>query len=425
MDVSCMIDLILLPCIILGFLLGVLSGLTPGLHVNNFAAMLLALSPALMDKGLEPLHVAAIVVAASISQTFFDTLPAVFVGAPDADTALAVLPGHSLVLEGRGIEAVRLSAFGRAGSVVIALLLIYPLSMIFSYYYDYLMKYVGVLLLGIALLMIKSERGPRIEGQGSLVHWKYKAMASLLFLTSGFLGIFAFDHQDLIQSPAGFEPQVLLPLLSGLFGASFLILSLYSGTEIPEQKETEMKIPLSSLAKSVFSGSLGGSIVAWIPGVSPAVATIATRMGAPSSAEEFLVSISGVNTANALFSLVALYAIGRPRSGAAAAIEKLVVVDQGILLQMMILIVAVAALSYVAVIASARFAARAISRLNYRLLCFAVLAGLIAMCLAFTGWFGIFIFVLSTIVGLVAPIAGIHKTHAMGVLMLPLIVHYL
>jgi putative membrane protein len=47
------------------------------------------------------------------------------------------------------------------------------------------------------------------------------------------------------------------------------------------------------------------------------------------------------------------------------------------------------------------------------------------MCLVFAGWFGLFIFLLSTIIGLVAPIAGIHKTHAMGVLMLPLIIHYL
>jgi putative membrane protein len=237
--------------------------------------------------------------------------------------------------------------------------------------------------------------------------------------------MFASSHLDLIKSPIGLEPQALLPLLSGIFGASFLILSLYSCTEIPEQKETAIKIPLNALAKSVIAGGFGGSVVAWIPGISPAVATIATRLGVPPSAEEFLVSIAGVNTANALFSLVALFAVGRPRSGAVAAIEKLVVVDQSVLSQMMIMAVAVAALSYVAVIASARFAAEAIMRLNYRLLCLCVLLGLTSMCLAFTGWFGLFVFFLSTIVGLIAPIAGIRKTHAMGVLMLPLIIHYL
>jgi putative membrane protein len=420
-----MIDLILMPCIAIGFLLGAISGLTPGLHVNNFASMLLALSPMLMNKGLSPYHMASMILAASISQTFFDTLPAVLVGAPDADSALAVLPGHRLVLQGRAIEAVRLSALGSAGSIVVALLLVLPLSAIFSCYYGLLMRYMGVILLGIAILMIAGERGPQIEGQGSLVHLKYKALAALLFIVSGILGTFASDHLDLIRSPIGLEPQALLPLLSGIFGASYLILSLHSSTEIPEQRETEIKVPLHALAKSAISGGFGGSVVAWIPGISPAVATIVTRLGAPSSAEEFLVSIAGVNTGNALFSLVALYAIGRPRSGAVAAIEKLVIVDQGILFQMMIIVVAVAAISYVAVVAFARFAARAISRLNYRQLCISVLFGLTAMCLVFAGWFGLFIFLLSTIIGLVAPIAGIHKTHAMGVLMLPLIIHYL
>lgn len=54
-----------------------------------------------------------------------------------------------------------------------------------------------------------------------------------------------------------------------------------------------------------------------------------------------------------------------------------------------------------------------------------MLAGLTAMTLAFTGWFGLLIFFISTIVGMISPLAGIRKTHAMGVLMLPLIVHYL
>ena len=80
---------------------------------------------------------------------------------------LAVQPRQRLILEGRAIEAVRLSALGSAGSVLVAILLIIPPSWIVSSYYDYLTKYVGVLLLGIALMMIKSENGPWIEGQGS------------------------------------------------------------------------------------------------------------------------------------------------------------------------------------------------------------------------------------------------------------------
>jgi putative membrane protein len=420
-----MVDILLPACIAFGFALGILSGLTPGLHLNNFAAMLLAISPQLLAMGLSPFQMASIILAASISQTFFDAIPAIFLGAPDSETALTVLPGQRLMLEGRGIEAVRLSALGSAGSVLFAVLLIIPLSWIVSSYYDYLTKYVGILLLAIALIMIKSERGPWIEGQGSCVHWKYKAVAALLFITSGLLGIFAFDHENLISSPFGLEPQVLLPLLSGIFGASSLLLSLSTETEIPEQKESEIKLSPSALAKAVFSGGLGGSVVAWIPGVSPSVAAITARLGAIPSPEEFLVSIAGVNTANALFSLVALYVIDKPRSGAAAAIQELMTLDQSILAQMILIVVIVAAASYLACNGAARLAGRAISRLNYRLLCLGVLVFLVAMTYAFTGIFGLFIFFLSTVVGLIAPIAGIHRTHAMGVLMLPLIMRYI
>jgi putative membrane protein len=420
-----MIDLHLIPCIALGFFLGIISGLTPGLHLNNFATMLLAISPQLMDYGLSPFNMASIILAASISQTFFDAIPAIFLGAPDSEVALTVLPGQRLMLEGRGIEAVRLSALGSSGAVLFALAMIIPLSWAASNYYDYLTKYMGVLLLAIALMMIRSEMGPQIEGQGSLVHYKYKALAGMLFLTSGLLGIFAFQREGLIASPLGLEAQVLLPLLSGIFGASGLLYSLSTDAEVPEQKDSQIKLKPTPLAAALFSGSLGGSVVAWIPGVSPSVAAITARLGRPSSPEEFLVSNAGVNTANALFSLVALYVIDRPRSGAAAAIKELMDLDQSALVQMVIIAVIVAAASYLACIAAARPAGKAVSRINYRLLCLGVLAFLADMCYAFTGLFGLFIFFLSTVVGLVAPVAGIHRTHAMGVLMLPLIVRYI
>ncbi|NYT09977.1 MAG: hypothetical protein GKC09_08585, partial [Methanosarcinales archaeon] len=232
-------------------------------------------------------------------------------------------------------------------------------------------------------------------------------------------------HEDLLYSPLDLEPQVLLPLLSGIFGASSLILSLTTKVQIPKQTESKIKMPGPTIAKAVLSGGLGGSLVAWIPGVSPSVASIAARLGSPGTAEEFLVSIAGVNSANALFSLVALYVIDRPRSGAAAAIQQLLTLDQNIMAQMMIMAVIVVLASYLATIAAAQLAARSISSLNYPRLCIIVLVFLLAMTYAFTGIFGLFVFFLSTIVGLIAPVAGIHRIHAMGVLMLPLIVMYI
>lgn len=420
-----MLDPLVIPCLIAGFVLGILSGLAPGLHVNNFATMLLAVSPMLIDLGLSPYHIALMILAASISQTFLDSIPAVFIGAPDSDTVLAVLPGHSLMLEGRGIEAVRLSAIGSAGSIMIALALVVPLSYVFGRYNDLLTGYVGWLLLFIAGMMIWTEYGPQIEGQGRLAHLKYKTIAVLLFITSGLLGQFAFDHEEQLMSPAGMEPQVMLPLLTGIFGASSLILSIFTESSIPEQQDRGFEMSLRDLAGSIVVGGFAGSIVAWIPGVSPAVATVATRLGTPGTDREFLVSVASVSTSSSIFSLVALYVIGRPRSGAAAAIGDLVQIDQEMLFLMIISVVTVAAASFLVTIRMARATTSVLRRINYRRVCIAVLTGLALMTLAFTGPFGVLIFCLSTVVGLVAPVSGIRKTHAMGVLMMPLIIYYL
>jgi putative membrane protein len=418
-------DIHLAVSVVGGFFLGICSGLIPGLHTNNFAALMLALSPAFLELGLDPFDLAAAILAASVAHTFLDIVPSIFIGAPDADTALAVLPGHEMMLDGRGIEAVRLSALGSASSVIVALLLIVPLSLLFRSVYDPFMDHIGLVLLFIAFLMILTERGRTIEGQGSLAHLKYKLFALALFLTSGYLGVFAFGHQDLARSPLGFEPEVLLPLLGGLFGASMLLLSFATKAEVPDQRVTEFDLPARTIARSAFIGGLAGSVVAWVPGVTPAVATVVTRLGSEGSNQEFLVSVSGVNTANSLFTLVALLVVGRPRSGAAVAIGELVDLDGYGLLVMATIVIGVSILAYFATLQAGRLAAKVVRSLNYRRLCLSVLAFLTAMTFGFAGLFGLFLFFVSTVVGLVAPFAGIRKTHAMGVLMVPLLAYYL
>lgn len=420
-------DLFVVPCAAFGFLLGVISGLIPGLHVNTFAAILLGASPAMMKLGLSPYHVAVIILAASISQTFLDAIPTVFVGAPDSDTVLAVLPGHRLMLRGRGIEAVRLSAIGSAGSVLVALSLIPLLSWIFGSYYDLLMGQIGIILLGIAVIMILKERD---IDPGPYQTLKRRSFAISVFLTSGLLGIFAFENQDLLSSPLGLEPDVLLPMLSGLFGASSMIVSISSSTKMAEQRDTGFDLPAAPLVRSILLGGVAGSVVAWIPGVSSAVATMLTRLGRgiedeDRSAREFLVSVSGVNTSCAVLSLVALVVIGRPRSGAAAAINELIDLDAGRLHAMLVIVTALAIVSYLTTIRLAGIAGSILSKIDYRNLSIFVLGSLALMALIFTGAFGIFIFFVSTLIGIVPHLAGVRKTHAMGVLMLPLIVHYL
>ncbi|MFP4655591.1 MAG: tripartite tricarboxylate transporter permease [Methanohalobium sp.] len=96
----------LLLSIISGYLLGIISGLIPGIHTNNFAMILLVLSPVMTDYGITTFYAAVIILANAITHTFHDVIPSIFLGAPSADMALAVLPGHQLLLDGQELKLV-------------------------------------------------------------------------------------------------------------------------------------------------------------------------------------------------------------------------------------------------------------------------------------------------------------------------------
>jgi len=431
MDIS--ITLLIIS-IFFGFFLGIISGLTPGIHVNNFALILLALTPLFLEMGFAPFYIAVIILSNSVTQTFVDIIPSIFLGAPEADTALAVLPGHQLLMEGRGAEAVRLSAIGSAGSVAASLLIAVPLGFFFMNIYGTIDAYIGWILVLIAVLMIATENGEVVEGQGSLAHLKYKGYAVILFFLSGMLGLFAFENTDKMAPLITFgEPSILLPLLSGLFGASMLVLALMTRSEIPpQQKNCVFTLPGKRIIRGIISGSAAGSFVAWLPGVSSAVGTIIARLlvredKGEDASKEFIISLSGANTANAIFSLIALYTIHRTRSGAMVAINGLINIDEwdmSVIILLLAVIVYVSIISYYATIYLGDRISGMLSKIDYSKLCTAVLIFLTLMVVMFTGWFGLVIFLISTIVGMVSSFAKIRKTHAMGVILLPVILYF-
>ncbi|MFA4935084.1 MAG: tripartite tricarboxylate transporter permease [Candidatus Methanoperedens sp.] len=432
MDIS--INLLLIS-IFFGFFLGIISGLTPGIHVNNFALLLVALSPYFQGIGFAPFYIAVVILSNSIAHTFLDIIPSIFLGAPEADTALAVLPGHALLMEGRGAEAVRLSAIGSAGAVVVSLILVIPMAFFFQNIYSMINAYIGLILILIVVVMIATENGEVVEGQGSLVHLKFKMYAVLLFFISGMLGIFAFNNAALMQPLVKFgEPSILLPLLSGLFGASMLVISLMTKSEIPPQQSScGFVLAQKKIVRGMVTGSAAGSFVAWLPGVSSTVGTIIARLLVreekdSESSKEFIVSISSANTANAIFSLIALYIIGKGRSGAMVSIGKLVNINEwdfSVIVVLLIVIAYVSVISYYTTIFLGDRISGYLSHINYSKLCAVVLFGLSVMVFMFTGWFGFVVFLISTPIGMMSSYAKIRKTHAMGVIMLPVILYFL
>jgi putative membrane protein len=165
----------LLSCASIGFLLGIIAGLAPGIHVNTMIPIPFILSDYLP---LTPLEKAVIIMSAAVTQTFHDFIPATIIGAPEGETALGILPAHRMLLMSRGYECLRLAVFGSLGAMLLSLILVFPMIKLCPLLLPTLTRHMFILLLAVVFVMVVSER--RLSDM---------VKATVVFLLSGVYGI--------------------------------------------------------------------------------------------------------------------------------------------------------------------------------------------------------------------------------------------
>ncbi|MFH1450469.1 MAG: tripartite tricarboxylate transporter permease, partial [archaeon] len=287
---------------LLGCGLGIITGLVPGIHINMVSALVVASLPALA--GFSEISIATMIMAMSVTHTFLDFIPSVLFGAPEGDTALSVLPGHKMLLNGRALEAIKLTGLGSLVSLLITACVFIPVVALLPIAYDFIKPNILYLLIFVTCVSIGTEK---------------KILSALgLFLFSGMFGFFLLNSSL-------FDSGIIFPALSGMFGISTMLLSLRGESVIPPQVRAKISIGGWSVLKNSFLGSIAGMIVGMLPGLGGAQATyLVQQLSKKGSTREFLVAASGVNTANIIFTLVVLYALGKMRSGIVIAIDQVV-----------------------------------------------------------------------------------------------------
>lgn len=387
-----------------GVILGTVSGLIPGIHANNMAFLLASTAATIPGP---PHLVGAAMLAAGVVHTFLDIVPALALGVPDPAMAASALPGHQLVLEGRGNEALWLSAIGSGLAVVFAAVLAVPVTRLMVAIYPLISAHLSIVLAGIAVLLIATESTLLGKGGGLIA-----------FTASGSLGLLALDFP--IDAPLGVGG-MLTPLFAGLFGAPVLIDAI-GGMGVPEQDDARIAISRNAVGGLGTLGAMCGAIVGYIPGVSSAIAATLALVAVPGrfGARGFIVATSGVNTANTVFALFALIALGSPRTGVLVALETAGVPINGPLLLATVGMAAVAGFTFVLLVGAPYL--RVIGSLDYTTLSVGVLGLLCLLSFLFAGSLGIGVFGVSVLVGLIPARLGVRRAHLMGVLMGPLII---
>jgi putative membrane protein len=375
----------------LGILLGILTGLTPGFHPNTVFALILSLT--VFFVGFPPILTIVFIISLSVSNVFLDFVPSILFGAPDPDNCLSVLPGHQMLMAGRGYEAIFLSAIGGLAAMALT---------IATLPYSQIQPFIHIFLMTLVAWMVWTERGAK------------KIWALFIFLLAGIFGSITLS---------AFSDASLFPALTGLFGFSGLIVSFYGKSSLPEQKK-KCAAHASSL-KGAITGWFAGMLAGLLPGIGSSQAALVTGQAFRTKTKDFLVSLGGINAANIIFTLVAFYTLGKTRSGAVAAIAQ---ISQTISFSELSLLMAVAILTaLISVIITLKSAGLLIDRIrsvSYKKLNLSVILSLLIAVTIFTGPAGLLISCGGTLIGVLAIKLGIKRSHMMGFLIFPTILYF-
>ena len=378
-----------------GILAGVITGITPGLHANLAATIVVSL-------GLPGLPL--FLLGMAITHTFLDILPTTYLSVPSADRVM--LASQHLVHAGRGHEAVKLATLGSLLCLLIGIALTPLFIIIFPKMSTLLGPWLGWILLGIVALMIWREPS---------MNQKFWAM--ITFVAAGLLGIITLDNVH--------EP--LLPLLSSLFGTSTILMNLLSKSDSPAQRVTdEYRANTKETIHASFGGTLAGAFIALFPGLGPAQAGVMASNLFPTSPLASIILTGGINTANMLISLVTMLTLGKARNGVMVTLlEQMQRFRMAHLLLFLAGSLVAAGIAVLLTLFLSRIFCKVINKINERVVYATMLVFVTLLVAYFSGGRGLIVLLIGTSIGLLPNVMECQKSHAMGCVLMPVMVFLL
>ena len=384
--------------LLLGITAGTITGMIPGIHINLIGAFLVSLSATSFF--LNPTYLVVFISSMAITHTFIDFIPSIFLGCPDTDTELSILPGHEMLKKGLGYEAIILTAYGSLAAIAILGVILLPSLLIISKTYELIKNIIPYLLIITSILLISLE--------------KKKLPALGVFLLTGILGLLILNTE--LKEP-------LLPLLTGLFGSSMLIISIKNKTKIPPQIISK---PKTNLFRPMLGALIASPLCSFLPGLGSGQASIIGNLISKTDRKGFLALLGATNTLVMGFSFISLYVISKTRTGAAAAIQNIIgTLSWEIFILIIISIFISGFIAFFLTIFLAKSFSKILDKLNYTKLSYVTLFLLSIVVLLVSGPIGFLILIISTLTGIYCISLNVRRTNMMGCLLIPVIIFYL
>lgn len=415
-----------LPAAALGAIAGGTAGCIPALHVFNLLAVAAVLAPAAALPGIPSLWLDAAVAGMIVGWSLTNSLPAILLASPDESAMFATPPGHRYLMEGRGCDAVLLTAIGGAGGMgVLALASVFaprllpPIHSVLSPHYHWILWCV------IAFLLLSEWPQGRTAAQPPaerlLSGNRNVLMGLLTFLLSGLLGFILLYRPNLVHAPPG---QTLMPAFAGLFALPGLLMTLVSRVRPPPQKaEARHEASPRDLLHGIVSGTFGGMFAALIPVVSGGVGGLLAGHAATLRGDRaFLVSQGASKTVYYAGALLLWFSpdLNVARGGGAAFLRGLHSPPADAFPAIVAALLVATATTLWLLPWLARALVHAMNRAGQAALSWMALALVVLIVASACGLAGLLILPVATAIGMIPLLFGGRRMNALGVILLPL-----
>jgi len=409
-----------------GALVASVLALVPALHIYNVAGFIV-LATATCGEFAPPEMLAMFFLGMITSYSILNTIPSIFLSAPDDSTIFVVLPGQKYLLQRPGYEAVVLTGIGGLGGIAVLALLTPVASSLFPALRAILQPHLHWILWTVIAFMLISEwpKGSDRAPAGLARWWDgWKSLTAglITFTLSGLLG-FILLYRSLV--PVTVAYQNLLPAFVGLFAVPWILQNILSRVELPEQHIAEtVDGTLGLFLRGTFAGALGGLFAAFFPVVTGGLGGfIAGHATAQRDDRLFIISQGASKVVYYVGGFLFFFVPGLhlTRGGMAWMLSSLwssytpqsyyvataAVVLSGVLAFFLLLLMT-------------RVTIKLVSKVSYRWVSLSTLAVLLAIVVGMTGWGGLLICAVATGIGLIPVLWGSRRMNCMGVLLLPI-----
>jgi putative membrane protein len=390
---------LLLLFVFLGIFFGIIAGLLPGIHANTIALLALSLSLQLN------LELSVMLIALSLTQSFVDFIPAIFLGIPENENFISLLPGQKFFLKGKGFHALNLTIQG-GFFAALTLSLIASIIFLFLIKTEQLIKALIPFVLFFVLIIM-------ILNHDSL---KKKISALLIITLSAILGLIVLNNNLILQP--------LFVLITGFFGISNAFIGLNSNKIKVKQEIKEKKINFFLTLKATFYGIIAGFIVSVSPSItSNAAALIVKEIAGKIKKSLYLMIIGASNTANYFLSFIVLIALGKTRTGIAVALKHLNYFNESHLL--LIIAVTLTTIGIAAILTKflGKIVLLKVQEINLKKINLLILVFLVLLCFLFSGFLGLIAMISAASIALLGLKLKVNRSTCMAFLIIPVLLN--